>query len=447
MPNRKKLGFVLIGAVLVATIYYFTSGASQLSTQIKEQIDADLANIQTQGFAVEGREKSEKKEHFVLSVKEPKKVANYLTSQGTQVSTEDIEALKGMKIGIDVAYLADVYSAASFDMYPVALPTALTSVQMDADDKKALEQIQKMLEKKAFLVHVDVNKLGTGFKGYMKDINEVVEGTNPVTISMASFKFNGDLEKKKLKSIKQTLKNFGIHGKDDEINIQLNNLKSNYKLTGDTSYDYDTGYTIEEIIFTAKNEFNLRVNHVSVDSDSKVKNNLASITAQTKIDSIHFTDGQKTSALETLLFDMKADNFNMQAIEKLETIDPNNEKELLTVFQQLISHGIHFEIPNFSVKQIEFENKKLDGFKLTSSFEIDKSLDLSTLEQNPMAAIGAMDANLNLALSNQLFGVLAQQPQAVMAMMLFQPKDINGQKVYKVELKGGRVTVNDKPVM
>ncbi|MBA1420441.1 MAG: DUF945 family protein [Epsilonproteobacteria bacterium] len=443
----KKLGLGIIGFVLVAAIYYITSGASQLTIQMKEQVDADLATIQTQGFAVEGREMSEKKEHFVLSIEEPKKVASYLTSQGAQVSAEDIEALKGMKIGIDVAYLADAYSAASFDMYPVALPTVLTSAHMDADDKKALEQIQKMIEKKAFLVHVDVNKLGTGFKGYMKDINEVVEGTNPVTISMTSLKFNGDLENEKLKSIKQTLKNFGIHGKDDEINIQLNNLKSNYKLTGDTSYDYDTGYTIEEIIFTAKNEFNLRVNHVSVDSDSKVKNNLASITAQTKIDSIHFTDGQKTSALETLSFNMKADNFDMQAIEKLETIDPNNEKELLAVFQQLISHGIHFEIPNFSVKQIEFENQKLDGFKLTSSFEIDKSLDLSTLEQNPMAAIGAMDANLNLALSNQLFGLLAQQPQAVMAMMLFQPKDVNGQKVYKVELKGGKVTVNDRPVM
>jgi len=352
-----------------------------------------------------------------------------------------------MKIGIDVAYLADAYSAASFDMYPVALPTALTSVQMDADDKKALEQIQKMIEKKGFLVHVDVNKLGTGFKGYMKDINEVIEGTKPVTIATTSLKFNGDLENDKLKSISQTLKNVTIHSKNDEINIQLNHLKSNYQRTGDTSYDYDTGYTIEEIIFTAKNEFNLRVNHVSVDSDSKVKNNLASITAQTKIDSIHFTDGQKTSALETLSFNMKADNFDMKAIEKLETIDPNNEKELLAVFQQLISHGIHFEIPNFSVKQIEFENQKLDGFKLTSSFEIDKSLDLSTLEQNPMAAIGAMDANLNLALSNQLFGLLAQQPQAVMAMMLFQPKDVNGQKVYKVELKGGKVTVNDRPVM
>ena len=447
MPNPKKVGIGIIGLILVAFIYYITSGASQLALQMKKQVDADLTNMQTQGFDIEDRETSENKEHFVLSIKEPKKVATYLTSQGVQVSVEDIEVLKGMKIGIDVAYLADAYSASSFDMYPVALPTALTTATLEADDKKALEQIKKMIEKKTFLLHVDVNKLGTGFKGYMKDINEVVEGENPVTVTMTALKFTGDLEKNKLKSIKQTLKNFSMHDKDDEINIQLNNLKSNYALTGDTSYDYDTGYTIGKITFSTKDALDLRVNNVSVDSNSKVKNNLASITAETKIESIHFSDGQKTSTLETLLFDMKADNFDIKAIEKLETINPNNEKELLTVFQQLISQGIHFEIPNFSVKHIALDNKKLDGFTLTSSFDIDKSLNLSSLKRNPMAAIGAMDASLKLTLSDQLFGFLAQQPQAVMAMMLFQPKTVNNQKVYKVELKGGRVTVNDQPVM
>lgn len=444
----KKLGFGIIGFVLVAAIYYFTSGASQLTVQMKEQVDADLANIQTQGFTVEGRETSERAEHFILAIEEPKKVAQYLQGQGAQVSAKDIEVMKGLKIGIDVTYLADAYSAASFDMYPVALPIAITSAKMDDDDKKALQKIKEIIKKKAFLVHVDVNKLGTGFKGYMKDIKEEIEGETTVTVTMNALQFNGDLKNDKLKSIKQTLKNFSIQDKSsNELNMQLNNLKSNYTLTGDTNYDYDTGYTIEKIIFTAKDAFDLAVNHVSVNSNSKVKNNLASVTAKTNIESIDFKDGQKESSLETLAFNMKADNLDMKAIEKLETIDPNNEKELLPVFQQLISHGIHFEIPNFSVKAIEFENQKLDGFKLTSSFDIDKSLDLSTLEQNPMAAIGAMDANLNLSLSNQLFGLLAQQPQAVMAMMLFQPKDVNGQKVYKVELKSGKVTVNDKPVM
>jgi hypothetical protein len=281
----------------------------------------------------------------------------------------------------------------------------------------------------------------------MKDINEVIDGEHTITIKMTALKFNGDLKDDKLSAVTQTLKNVTIKGDNDALNIQLNNLKSNYAITGDTKYDYTTGYTIEEMLVTAKDEFKLSVNSMTMDSTSKVNNNLASITAQTEIDSIHFTEGQKTSALKTLIFDMKADNFDMAAIEKLETINPNNEKELLATFQQLISKGVRLEIPNFSVKNLEFENQKLDGFKLTSSFDIDKTLDLATLEQNPMAAIGAMNANINLTLSEQLFGFIAKQPQAVMVMMMIQPKDVNGDKVYTVELKDGKLSVNGKPMI
>ena len=73
----------------------------------------------------------------------------------------------------------------------------------------------------------------------------------------------------------------------------------------------------------------------------------------------------------------------MQALEKLETIDPDNKQELLITFQKLISHGIHFEIPNFSVQNVVYENQKLEGFKLTSSFDIDKKIGFSSTRTKP----------------------------------------------------------------
>ena len=443
----KKITLGILGLLIIGTIYYFTSGSEQLTIQMKKQVDAEFASLKTQGFAVEGKEVSEKKEHFTISLKEPKKVATYLNAQGAQVRPEDIEILKGLKLGIDIHYLSNAYSAASFDMYPLALPTALTSAVLDSEDKEALKQLEKMIEKKTFLVHIDINKLGTGYKGYVKDINELIDADTKIRLMMTALKFTGDIKDNKFSSIKQTLKNFSIHSDDDEINMQINNLTSNYAVTGSTKYDYTTDYLLEEILVTVKDEFKLRVANVSMDSDAKVSNSLAAVNAKTKVDSIHFTKGQKTSTLETLVFDMKAKNFDMQALEKLETIDPDNKQELLVTFQKLISHGIHFEIPNFSVQNVVYENQKLEGFKLTSSFDIDKKLDLAALEQSPMAAIGAMDANLHLTLSNQLLELIAKQPQAMLVMMLFQPKDVNGQKVYKVELKDGTLSVNGKKAM
>ena len=443
----RKIGLSLLAIVSVAAIYYFTSGSTQLSLQMKEHVDAQIATLQTKGFSISGKEIENKKEHFIISLDEPKKVATYLISKGVQVTAKDLESLKGLKIGVDVEYLANAYSAASFDIYPLTLPTSVTSSDLSGDDKQALQQIEKMLERKVFLMHVDVNKLANGFKGYMKDIEEVIKGEKNVKVSMKALNFSGDLKNNKPSSIKQTLESIALHVEDGTLDMTMHNLTTNYVSTGITNYDYDTDYTVEKVKLFTDDTFDMTMKDFSMHSSSKVVNGLISVTAKTNLDSIHFKDAQQSGSLNTLVFDMQANNFDLQALTKLETIQADNEAELLEVAQQLISQGVQFNISNFSVKQIEFDNKKLDGFTLTSTFDIDKSLDLASLEKNPLAAINAMDANLELTLSTQLFGIIAQQPQAVMAMMLFQPKDVNGNKVYKIELKDGTLKVNDKTAM
>jgi len=443
----RKIGLSLLALIVVAAIYYFTSGSTQLALQLKEQVDAQMATLQNKGFVVTAKEVDTKKEHFVITMDEPEKIAAFLTAKGMQTTAKDLESLKGLKIGVDAAYLADAYSAASFDIYPLALPTSLSLSSVSENDKKVLQQIEKMIEKKTFLLHLDVNKLGTGFKGYMKDIDEVIEDDKKVKLSMKSLKFTGDIKDDKLSGIKQTLDSIAVQLEDNSFDVKMDNLKSNYKVTGASNYDYASDYTVENISIFADDTFKMTMKNFTMDSISKEQDGLLSVTANTTLDTIDFKDGQKSGRLEALVFDMQAKNFDIQALTKLETIDPENEEELLAVAQQVISQGIQFSISDFSVKHIEFDKKKLDGFMLTSAFDIDKSLDLSSLEKNPMAAINAMDANLKLTLSNQLFAVIAQQPQAVMAMMLFQPKDVNGDKVYKVELKNGKLTVNERPVM
>jgi len=443
----RKLGLSLLALIVVGAIYYFTSGSTQLALQMKEQVDTQMATLQNKGFTVTAQEVDTKKEHFVITMNEPEKIAAFLTAKGMQTTAKDLESLKGLKIGVDVAYLPDAYSAASFDIYPLSLPTSLSLSSVSGNEKKVLEQLHNMIEKKTFLLHLDVNKLGSGFKGYMKDIDEVIEDDKKVKLSMKSLKFTGDIRDDKLSGIKQTLKHIAVQTEDNDFDIKMNNLSSNYKVTGTSKYDYTSDYTVENISIFADNSFKMTMKNFTMDSTSKEKDGLLSVTAHSTLDAIDFKDGQKSGSFETVVFDMQANNFDIQALSKLETIDPDNEEELLATAQKLISKGIQFSVSNFSVKHIEVDKKKLEGFTLTSAFDIDKSLDLSSLERNPMAAIGAIDANLKLTLSNQLFSLIAQQPQAVMAMMLFAPKDVNGKKVYNVELKNGKLTINERPVM
>lgn len=442
----KKLSLATFAIIIIAVIYYMTSGSTQLVSQMKVQVDTELASLQTQGFSVQGREVTEKKEHFVISFDEPEKIAAYFTQQGAQLSVEDAAVFKGLQIGVDLSYLADAYSGISFDLYPLSLPESITSSANTPEDKKILSQIEQMLEKKAFLIHCDINKMGTGFKGYMKDIDEVLQSDTTVKMVLNKLEFSGDIKEDRVESIQQTLQTMRIDT-DDIFKFSLSGLKSNYRVTGATLYDYKTEYSIEKITIQENGIMLFMADHFEAISDAKVKDSLLNTTLKTKTNSIVITDKDNKIVLETFLFDMKAENLDIKALEALGKMDPNNEKEINAGLQELISHGVQLEISNFSVAHIENLGQKMEGFHLSSLLHIDKSLNIAALQQNPLLALNALNANLDLSLSDELFTLIGQQPEAVMAMMFVQPKNVNGKKVYKIELKDGRLTVNGSPVM
>lgn len=442
----KKFGLAILGILIIASIYYFSSGSKQLRVEMKSQINKELASLQTEGFSIQNREISETKEHFILSFDEPEKISKFFTEKGAKVDAKEIEALKGLQFGVDVNYLPDAYSAVSFDMYPVTLPTVLTDSALSNEDKKIVEQLKVIMEKKALLVHLSVNKMGTGFKGHVKDIDEVIQSDSTAHFTVTGLTFSGDIKEDKIVSMKQALKDFNMDIAN-ELGMKLSNLNSQYTMTGKSAYDYQTDYGIEKVILDGKSEFNILIDNIDVVSESSVKDGLATGSLQTKAKKIDITEDQKHTVLETLLFDMKASNFDIKAFEQLEKVDVNNDQEMYAVLQQLISQGIQLDISKFSIAKITTEGQTIDGFSMNTTFNIDKSLDINALQQNPMLAINAINANLDIALSQGLFAMVAQHPQAVMAMMLFQPKDVNNQKVYKIELQNGSLKVNDIPAM
>jgi len=77
-----------------------------------------------------------------------------------------------------------------------------------------------------------------------------------------------------------------------------------------------------------------------------------------------------------------------------------------------------------------------------SSFSINKGTDLAVLQQNPFAILSAVNTKTKIVLSDALFTLIAQQPQAMLLAMFIQPKIVNGKKVYEVELKDGKFSVN-----
>lgn len=445
--NRKNFSIVVIIVLLATIIYYFTSGSEQITAQMKAEVEKELVSLQKEGFSVQNRKIQEKQEHFTLSFDEPKKIATFLSHQGLQINANDAEILKGLQVGVDVNYLADTYSAVSFDMYLVALPAVITSSATNAEDKKALAEVEKMLEKKTFLMHVAINKLGSGFKGHMKDIQETLHGEKDVNLTMKGLTFLGDIKESTLQSMTQNVDTLSIQI-PHEVDVRFNDFESEYTATGNTPYDYLTKYNITHMKIYAPSQLNIEAHGITTESDSHVKDGLAAGSALAKIKSMKFEKASQAYALENLDFNIHVKNLDVTALEKLQKANVYDPKEVNKMLQTLVSKGIHIEVPSFSIASIiDEKGVKIDGFNLSAKADVDKSFDIASLESNPMVALSAINAKVKLELSNSLYSMIAQQPQAIMLIMLFQPKDVNNQKVYEIELKDGKSMINGMPLL
>jgi hypothetical protein len=63
-----------------------------------------------------------------------------------------------------------------------------------------------------------------------------------------------------------------------------------------------------------------------------------------------------------------------------------------------------------------------------------------------LAAMNALSSKITLDLSKDLFELIGQDPRAMIALMMFPPKEKNGQKNYEIEVNKGELTVNGKKV-
>jgi hypothetical protein len=266
---------------------------------------------------------------------------------------------------------------------------------------------------------------------------------------MKGVTFDGEIEKGKISKLNQKVKRVTFEAKD-EADVKLSELTSNYKRTGPNSYDSTSGYTVKNIILTGINDKSkvlVSIDNMSADSITNIQNDLLQSSIKTRANKVSFEANGEKSMLEGITFDFNIKNLDMLALKKLEDADVDNEAEINRLMQELISKGIVMEIPILEIKKIEAEGKNMDGFSLTANIDVDKSLDLAALQTNPMVALKAVNTKTKVTLSSELFSLIAQQPRAMLFMMLIQPQEINGKKVYEVELKNGSLSVNGQPII
>jgi hypothetical protein len=439
----KKAGVAIIGIIAAALIFFFAFGGKEIRTEAKAQLNQELAVLQQSGFGIEDRVSKEKEDHFILSFDDPQKIAAYFTMQGTPATAEDIAPFKGMKIGADIYYLKDMYSALSIDLYPVKLPDDISKDVEDEEEKMLIAQMQKMLDEKKLLMHLDIAKDFENFKGYMKDIDQTFKTKEEATtIRTEGLAFSGKTEHGKVVQIDQKLKTLTLtDDKGGEITLQT--MTSRHAMTGPSLYDMDASYTVSRLTMKHAADFSGEIDGIRIVTSESVTKGLAQSKINTTIEEIRTKAGSETFVAKGLNADVLIDNIDITALEALQTLDPEKEEPAFTkAFTRLLGKGITLKINDFSAKELVENGKTLGGLSLSASLALDKNADYTLAQQNPMLLLNALDATMTLKLSDAIFAMVAKDPRAMMLMMLIPPKEENGQKSYTIIMKYGKTTVN-----
>jgi len=441
--SRKKLGFGLLALIIVAVLYYFnhTENVKNLNT-LQEAVNVQLTEMQTNGFTVSDREIKKDNEHFVIQINDPKKAALFLTEKGIQTSVEEAIELTGVQVGTDVTYLKDTIA---LELYPLTLPTYLTTAFTTENDQKVLAQLEDMIKEKTFLMHVDIVHSTTTFEGYIKDINEKLEGEKEVKITLQGLHFSGEIKKEQIVKYMQRFGTLHLY-MSDKLNRTISGYQSHYELTGTTAYDYTTDYSIEKIQIAEEAEGALFADTISLHATSTVKNGLATETLKTKIKNIDLLFEKEKFGMQTLNMDMNISNLDIDTLEKLQKTDRTQEKEFNAHLETLVSNNMHVDISNLSVDKVTLHGKEMYGFSLDAKLDIDKSLDIYRLGMKPKHALHKIDGTINLSLSKEILTFLKEDPKSMLFYMMYRPKRSLGQRIYNINIMDGSVKINGKPL-
>jgi len=440
----KKILILLAVLFIGAAGYYFAFGSQKITDELKAQVELQLQTLQKNGFAIEDRKIEAKQEHFVLHYADPARIGHYLRSKNIDLSNEDSEAFKGLKIGVDLSYLDGVYSAVSADLYPTAFPISSLR-EATPGDKMNME---KIIKEKIFLAHIDINKLFTAFKGYLKDIDTTFESEDPFTLVSKGFKFDGTYDDQFLASSSNTIEQLSITTKNG-VKFVLDKLEGEYKLEDKNRYDFTSQYKVEKLLFLDEINHGMTLKKLDFKASGEAKKGLASSHFKFNLKSADVNEPHGKHLLEDLISEASLENISIDALEKMEQLDPDDNEGFNAAFKELLAEGITLKVDEFSAKKLRESDKgkMVDGFDMNALIKIDKVTNFKQLEENPFALLNIIDATVHLEFSNELYLVLQKRPELAIAMILFTPVSKGDKMLFDIEYKDGNLKINGQPLL
>jgi hypothetical protein len=454
----KKIIFlvIVVGLALLPVV-----GNKYVQTHIKEKV----ANLESFGLGVKEHSVDStylsSKEHYEFLLKDADKFLEYLSQYSDKQIPRYVDAaLEGVLVGMDVEYSNIPFmKAVAIDIYPLALSPKMQE-SIKKDDLDFYTYLEKFLESKGILYHINYNIMSKDFDGFIKDVAEkytLKDGTElALELKKANYSGNGDIIAPQELSSSIDSVDLQIKSPEAKLSFELKDLSSSYSFNSQSTYV--SGGKINSLLISVdgtNDNLYLNAQELQVNISSNDQGKKAELNAKASMQALAFKSKQLNFQAKDLAYDIAASKLDKDLLEKLRVMvaqantKPSLElsNKITEVSVALFSKGMNLKIVQWYVRDITLnQTQKLGGFDVKMDLDVKEDADLAKkIQISPMLVAQNINMTLNVEISKIIYANLTANQPMTGAIQQYIKED--GDKlIFDIVFKDGALTLNGKPL-
>ncbi len=454
---KKILAFLVIVVVVIALLPIIGNKLAQeeLGDKVKVLVSygVEVSNSTTDSSYLNT------KKHYEFLVKDKEKFLQYLSQFSDAELPPYVNAMvDGVNIGVDVQYSNfPISDGVSVDIYPLSLSQRVTE-DMKKDDKDFYNYINKVLQNKGVLYHINYNIVNNDFDGYIKDIKEeyVLKDNSKVTLELLNATYEGNgllMAPERLSSEIGTIKFTATKG-NEEFNLLLKKFSSSSNFESQSTYAL--GARLKAIEFTIKggnNDAVVKVDDLHINASSNAQGDKAEYNIKSSFKALDIIAKASTLQASDFNYDISLSNVDKESLEQSRvlvseakgSLSPELEEKIQESAVNMISKGLTLTIADLSLAQIGIDNAKMiKGFSLQAKLDLKEDADLAQkLKNSPVMLVQNVDLDAKFKFSKALFTLINKQaPMSMLANAYAKEEGENF--VFDIQFNKGQLTINGK---
>ncbi len=460
----KKFLIALVGVVAVAALLPII-GNSLAQKTLKENIDIFCAN----GVDVQNETSYSSylktKNHYEFILKDAPKFVKFINQYSDAQLPPYVEAaIDGVTIGVDIEYSNfPISSKIVLDIYPITLPQELEQ-ELKQESLNFYSFVEKLLQAKGVLYHMNYYISDDIFDGYIKDIDEeyVLDNGNEMTFKLLGATYYGEGPIIAPKSLHTNIAEIRLDvaekASDETIIFRAKDLKS--ASTFESQSTYASSLSLKSFSFLLKENQEKKIGASLEDFKVNISSNVQAKAGEfyTKMSLKEMeinTRDIKSLKIRDINYDISLDGVDKDSYEELRVLtshanvtnSPDFEQKLQRVVTKLFSKGLSLSIPDMSIKKIIVDNEEpIDGFGFMARMTLNEDPNLEqNLKSSPLKILQKINLASTLKLSKGFFAYINKNAPLVGLAGAFV-KEENDMLVFEVKMNAGVLSINDKVV-